>query len=647
MTPARRHRLFAALLTDLGAILALVVLLMLVRVGLLLGLSERVASTEVVEWLRCLGMGLRFDLQAGLLLGAPLLLMSLLSGWWDLGAARHRVRLIWWTVTATATAVAGGADWFYFREFGTQFDQRMLEPLHEDLGALAATIWRGYPVVWAGLGAVALALLCTWAGSRVLLQEARWVPRLARIPRPALALLVLAGLPVLVAAGRGSISGRPLQRATSGVTRDATLNRLIPTPWHAVRSAVTDHVDLQRDAGLAALLTPAEIRPAAVTLFGTSAGGDLDACVRQAAQGADGIRPEQVVLVLLEGQSGFPLFARHRGLGLTPHLADLAERGMYLQRFLPASGGTIYSLGALFTGIPDSGVVPSLAPLARQPFPTSLAPTFTRLGYHTRFLYGGFLESKRYGAFAHEQGFAEVRGVNDMGEGARNSWGIDDASLFRTAERILAEETGPSFTLILTTSNHPPFEADVAAAGFDTTALAGKVAPGSDLKGLSHLWYNDHCVGRFAQALERRFPALLLAITGDHPSRRWVEAIPPVPERTSVPLILFGPQVLAGRSFPPGTVGDHLDLVRTLIERCAPAGFGYHAWGRDLLLPDEGEHLASGAYALCTRQDWIDVTVAPEAQGVDPQRFAELFARYRVKHGLGWWRLMRGASLPP
>ena len=177
--------------------------------------------------------------------------------------------------------------------------------------------------------------------------------------------------------------------------------------------------------------------------------------------------------------------------------------------------------------------------------------------------------------------------------------------------------------------------------------MAPRVAPDSDLKALGHLWYNDLCVGRFVRALEQRFPALLLAVTGDHPSRRWVEAIPPIPERTSVPLILFGPQTLAGRSLPPGTVGDHLDLARTLIERCAPAGFAYHSWGRDLLLPDEGEHMASGAYALCTRNAWMDITVAPEAQGAHPDEFQRLLKRYQAKHGLGWWRLMVGPTMPP
>lgn len=60
-------------------------------------------------------------------------------------------------------------------------------------------------------------------------------------------------LSVLVVAGArgGSLGMRPLQEKDAATTADRFLNRLIPTPYHALWQSLGDYPKLQRTAGLA------------------------------------------------------------------------------------------------------------------------------------------------------------------------------------------------------------------------------------------------------------------------------------------------------------------------------------------------------------------------------------------------------------
>ena len=90
-------------------------------------------------------------------------------------------------------------------------------------------------------------------------------------------------------------------------------------------------------------------------------------------------------------------------------------------------------------------------------------------------------------------------------------------------------------------------------------------------------------MGQFIDKMEKRYPRALFVITGDHFCRRFLNRKPTVFERSAVPLILYGKEILAGRVLPRNACGSHIDIAATLIELSAPAGFKYVAVGRDLL----------------------------------------------------------------
>jgi len=189
---------------------------------------------------------------------------------------------------------------------------------------------------------------------------------------------------------------------------------------------------------------------------------------------------------------------------------------------------------------------------------------------------------------------------------------------------------------------------------------------------LGHLRYADRELGRFVREEEARLPRPLFVVTGDHWSRRFINSRPSLFERSAVPLILYGKEVLRGAAFAPGCAGSHIDLAPTLIEAAAPRGFRYYAFGQNLLAPRE-RLLAPAATPATARQSlpaprerfvgfnlkWmIDADEVVEVKSKDhfapipgrtaaapPADFQAQLLRMRDFQALAWWRLRNGPDV--
>jgi len=181
---------------------------------------------------------------------------------------------------------------------------------------------------------------------------------------------------------------------------------------------------------------------------------------------------------------------------------------------------------------------------------------------------------------------------------------------------------------------------------------------------MGHYWYADECISEFVRAAHARVPDALFAVTGDHPSRIGESQGPDPKTSRTVPLILFGPRVLAGVQLREDTRGSHMDIGPTLVELSAPKGFPYSSLGSSLLNAN-GHPIGIGHYTVVGGSEILDLRhrprTGPDSKGADsgatdsggtegppgdilPQE--RWPALHDAVHALAWWRIMRGAELP-
>ena len=585
--------------------------------------------------------GFPFDCRTAMIAWLPSLVFSLTAVGWAWPTARRRLRVVWGTLLLSVIVLLTVIDRFYFIEYANQFDHFVIGFVYDDTTAILRTIWREQPVILAVLGLAVAATGCAWLLTRL----ARWSPGWWASLRPARSIpLTLVALAVIVCGARGSISRLPAQSKNVAVTPDEKLlNKLVLNPVAALQVAIAD---FRQYGATGSGVQAHDVEAAAARLSGVTLAPNLDAYFVRRAHGAAS-PPKHIVILIMESLSTWPLAERYAALDLLPNTRRLAAQGLSCPRFLSEGSGTIYSVGPLLSGLPDAGQMQSYQRLARKPFPTSLAPIFRELGYHTRFFYSGFLSWQHLGNFVTGQGFAEIQGggvISDWTAG--NEWGVDDAHLL---DHVAKHQVGtaPTLDVVLTTSNHPPYSVDVTAAVFPLRtlppALAALADDTADLRILGHLWYSDRVVGDFVARVAAARPDTLFVITGDHYGRRFINRHPDPWERSAVPGIFVGPAV-AGRTMA-ATTGSHLDLLPTLIELCAPAGFTYHAIGRDLLsTPQTTTATRVGALGLEAAVEWNNTG---DANGFTAEDLVRLRQEVADRTAVGWWRLMRGPSLKP
>jgi phosphoglycerol transferase MdoB-like AlkP superfamily enzyme len=141
-------------------------------------------------------------------------------------------------------------------------------------------------------------------------------------------------------------------------------------------------------------------------------------------------------------------------------------------------------------------------------------------------------------------------------------------------------------------------------------------------------------------------------MTGDHSQRRHLNNHPTLFERLAVPFVLYGPEVLRGLPAPPPAAGSHLDMVPTLLELCAPKGFEYHSFGRNLLDPSPPS-ASFGNKAVMTTQFLFALSPHFQIEALPGLTLSQpvppldlLTEQAQAFFALSWWRGMKGARLP-
>ncbi len=608
--------------------------------------------------------GLRYDISTAGIWVAPVFLLGLLVIWFPLDRFLTLLRRYSATLFAVVSILFFGADLVFFGTYGDQFNQMIFGIVHDDTVAILITIWKEFhPLIFLSVS-VPLIIGNLWLVKRWLAFTPSWLHGLVTSPRPLLKSIAL-GLMMfftLAAFARGgTLWGEPIRLKHAFVVNDLFLNRTVINPFTALRHTLESKLRLEKGVALKQFWPSEDINDAlhyelAQRGITSNNGNDIDQQLEVTSPGHRGNKPKHIFLLLMESHSGWTIMPAYRFAGLSPEFSSLADEGIYFPNFLPAGSGTIGSMNTLVTGLPDTGLNINYEPTATVPYPSSLAANMKRLGYTTRFFYGGFLSWQRLDSFALNQGFDEIYGGGDMSAGLHtNEWGVDDRYLFDFVLRT-AQTDKPSFNFILSTSNHPPYDLDLEALGYhlrDELPPPLRATRENTVRVLGHLWYADQQAGRFIRKADKELPDALFAITADHTARLQVKFPGDgVEERKAVPLILYGPKVLPESGMMKKTAGAHMDIPATLIELAADRGFSYTTYGQNLLTktsPSYGygwEFLIGEDFIINEAENYRVFALAGGNPPVDPPQMTDELTRFNALKALGWYRVKKGKKLP-
>jgi phosphoglycerol transferase MdoB-like AlkP superfamily enzyme len=246
-------------------------------------------------------------------------------------------------------------------------------------------------------------------------------------------------------------------------------------------------------------------------------------------------RPPHVIMVVMESFGSYWNEDEAKTFNILGSLKDHLNDGILFRNFLPAENGTIGSI----VSVASSQVIrPGARYLSESEFMNTTLGTaghkpFKDAGYQTHFIYGGKLGWRDLGKFLTVQGFDRLWGADEIKESMPeltnfndrdlgNEWGIFDEYLYSFIEEQLRTATTPQFFLVLTTSNHPPFEYPTSYRPLPMVLDQGimeKITVDKDLatKRFMGMQYANQKMGEFISRLKNADNEnFVLALTGDH-----------------------------------------------------------------------------------------------------------------------------------
>jgi len=264
------------------------------------------------------------------------------------------------------------------------------------------------------------------------------------------------------------------------------------------------------------------------------------------------------VLIMVESLSAEFLGAYGSTKGLTPNLDRFAREGLKFTNAYATGTRTVRGLEAVSVGTPP---VPGQS-IVRRPDNDRLMTVGGLLGqqgYASSFVYGGYGYFDNMNAYFAGNDYHVVDRV-DFPKSTivfENIWGVADESLFANVIRVIDDNAArgkPSFTHVMTTSNHRPF-----------TYPDGRIdipSPGGRDGGVK---YTDWAIGKFIDDARSKpwFDETLFVIVADHCASAAGKTKLPV-GGYRIPIIFYAPKLLHPGEFT-GTMSQ-IDLAPTILD---------------------------------------------------------------------------------
>ena len=578
------RRFFSGLQRDFRLFLFILLLLEIYRAAFIYVMSDYIgAGTDSSQiWLANFA-GIRLSLKTA---GVVTLLSFVFV---TLAGLTSRLRLAIGIIASLIFSILFMARFPYYREFNATFGMALVQGLQDDLWSIIVTLVQGYGIIWRLPVAFLLTIVCIFFYSRLLLIKPIQLPDFETLTKKVLFMfgstLIIVAFFIFARFGGSFTYENGLNWENAGITSDEFLNECILDDGQALYRAYSISRDMKEReiAGVEQdkILEYAEFISQRKNLNAQS----LEPYLERTAGGSRIDPPKHIFIIMGETWMQWPMLGKYADL----HIADgikslIAEPNCYYSRnFFPTGSFTSIAVDGIVTGMPDVNININYQPRTYEEiYISAMAPPLKELGYRVDFWYGGTPSWDNISKMALAQGFDNFYGYPDLNAPKQTTWGAKDGDLFDAIERHLPDEP-PTVHLIMTTTNHPPYNLDLAAEGYNlaaTLAELEKLPNVDDARSLAvslgHYWYMDKVTTKFIRSVSEKYPDSLFIVTGDHAHRTDPSSRPTIFEHESVPFVMYGAGIHK-KILPPDVVGGHMSIVPTIIELIAPRGFIYYS----------------------------------------------------------------------
>ncbi len=577
-------KFFDGIQRDLRLFFFVLILLEVYRGLFILLMSNYLGETSgAMQIFSAMFAGLRLSLKTA---GAVTLISFVLV---TIIGLRSRLRLVIGIIASLIFSLLFMLRFPYYRAFQSTFGLEVVQGLHDDIWSIIVTMFQEYGFAWRFFVAIILTLLCIAALSRLLILKTFPMPELdGTLKKIGFTLLTVAGIflfGMFVRFGGSFTYASGINWENASITSDAFLNECILDDAQALYRAKS--MAKRMEAGEISGVDAEKIAESALIIADNKelAEKNLAPYLERKAKGQRIATPKHIFIILGETFMQWPMLGKYDELLVAEGVKSLiAEENCYYSRnFMPNGDFTSTAITGLVTGLPDVNIkINYQSRTYDKLYITSMAAPFRELGYAVDFWYGGMPGWDSIAKMSLAQGFDNFYGCPDYNAPKQTTWGTKDENLFNALIAHLDSEP-PTVHLIMTTTNHPPYNLDLAAEGFHIDAVkeALKKFPNIDDPNqlaieLGHYWYMDEVITNFVRKVTEKYPESVFVVTGDHAVRCDPSTHPTIFEKQSVPFILYGAGITK-EILPPDAVGDHISIVPTLIELIAPKDFAYYS----------------------------------------------------------------------
>lgn len=532
----------------------------------------------------------------------------------------------------------------FYQQFHSGFNQMIFTAMHEDVYALFISLIEEFHLPLKLCIVVLLVCVLNYIFNKFI--DKKWgFFKWSKLKSKYRLIILLIGVYLLATLslyGGGWSWKTGVNWENAGITNDTFLNEAILDDYQAIYRAYVNQMRMEACNGLS--FSADDVDVLAQCLTQKNGNYDLKNYLKKEATGAKIIKPQHILVIVSESYANWPLLAKYNNLHIADNMQKVIaqDNTVYTSHMLPSGSSTIGALMTMVTGMANSNLYLTTMPEAlKEPYLTASAPQMKNLGYETSFWYAGPATWENIQEFTLAQGFDKFYSRGNLDPNATGSvWGADDEYLYDAIFKQI-DENKATFSVILNTSNHSPFNIDLQSKGFNEEVVR-QALPESEknnqelIKELGHFWYADKMAGEFIEKVQKKYPDSLIIFVGDHADRYNIDKTPSMYERYTVPLIITGKGITKDL-LPKDNAGSQIDIMPTVIDLIAPEKFEYYSVGTPLMNNKLGQSYAFWitANAIGNTDDLTDKAQFFGEQILPPK--AQLEDYVNAVRAISWW----------